>query len=116
MNSGSPIINVLSLLREAKIDYKKDHRVLVQAQKKEKLTYKQRLYLISYLLKFQKDDGKLQTGAIQNAAGIYSNCTSTIYKIWKRYSDTCDEYGLGGDYQRNYTNIGQKQDEHLDLL
>ena len=63
-----------------------------------------------------KNDGKLQTGAIMNAAAIFNTCTSTIYKLWKRYGDTCDGHGLGWDYQQNYTKVGRKKNAHPNLL
>lgn len=116
IGNGSPIANVLSTWTDDTLSTTTSNPKKKDVRAKPKLTDKQRLYLISFLSKFRNEDGKLQTGAIKNAAGIYDTTIQTVYKIWKRYTNTCDEYGLGGNFQRNYTKVGRKKVDRPGLL
>lgn len=53
--------------------------------------------------------GRLQRGAIKNAARYYSVHRNTVYGIWKRHRDTCDADGLVGDVRmRRKGRVGRK--------
>lgn len=78
-------------------------------RKKPKLTDYQRLYLISFLQQHQKTDGTLEIGCKKKARHIFHVSSKTIRRLWKRYINTADSRGLGGDHTRHFANSGRKR-------
>ena len=85
---------------------------------KKCLSNPERWAILHYILHFQKDDGRLIRGALSSAARKFQVDPSTCSRIWKRYLDTVDAEGVGGNvsHQRHLCGRKKKHYEVLDRL
>ena len=108
--SPNSIVDARDLMTDTEKNKRKDPRA------RRKLTNEQRLYIIQFLAKHQDGKGRFNTGAVEGARKFYGTSASTIFNIWKKYRDSCDEHGIGGNYQRNYSKCGRKFKDQGNLL
>ena len=47
-------------------------------------------------------------GTVVEARTIYGTSASTIFNIWKRFRESCDDRGIGGAHHQNYSKNGKK--------
>ena len=58
----------------------------------------------------------LTQGAVAGAQNFFGTSASIVFNIWKKYHESCDEYGIGGTYERNSVKCGRKVKDQGSLL
>ena len=83
-----------------------------QSAKRPNLTNEERNAVLHFLLQRRKVEGKLQKGALAEAASNIDVSTRTCERIWDRFLETVDSNGVGGNMPPESVTVAEKSVVH----